>query len=140
MVEGSGWLPSVSRRRSNRIQKGVIDSEEMTVGKRTVLPRVKGGTTIATSTFGRFTTEDVWGGLIAVDEAADFIAAQRLAASGDAHVEQFRPEGEHHVASTIRKAVDRGIAPAAALERWEAYASARARLSRACPGWSTTLC
>lgn len=105
--------------------EGLIDAEELTVGRRTILPRVKVGTTQATGLFGQILTKDAWGGLITTPEAVDFVSAQRLVASGDAVIEEFNPAEEHHVWGTLKRAVDRGLAPATVLHRWEAYAEAR---------------
>jgi hypothetical protein len=107
---------------------GVIDTEEITIGRRTILPRVRVGTTQTTALFGKYLTEDVWGCYIATEEAVDFVGAQKLVASGDAQVEEFRPSEEHHVRGTLKKAVDRGIVTASALKQWDAYAEARIAL------------
>jgi hypothetical protein len=84
-------------------------AEEFSVGRKTVVPRVRVGSTQATELFGRLLTSEVWGGVISTVEKTDFIGAQKLLASGDADVEEFRPDSEISVRGIIKKAVERSI-------------------------------
>ncbi len=128
--DGSG-LKVAAKRFQEAIEpdsEGALGSEEFSVGRRALVPRVKVGSTQATSLFGQLLSSEVWGGLIRTEEAVDFVAAQKLVASGDAMLEEFRPDHELHVRGTLRRAVERGIAEPSVLERWDGYATARATL------------
>jgi hypothetical protein len=103
-------------------------AEEFTVGRRTVLPRVRVGSTQANDLFGKLLTVDVWGGVISTPERTDFIGAQKLLSSGDADVEEFRPDEEIHVRGILKKAVERSIVPPEILSNWDKYAKARSTL------------
>lgn len=107
---------------------GDIEADEVTVGRRSVLPRVKVGTAQSTALFGKMLSEDTWGGLVTAPDASDFVAALKLVSSGDAEVEEFKPGDERHVRWTLKRAADQGVAPQDALARWDAYADARAEL------------
>ena len=109
-------------------EDGEIDAEEVTVGRRTVLPRVKVGTSQSTALFGKLLTEETWGGLVTAPDAADFVAALKRVSSGDADVEEFKPGADRQIRWTLKRAADQGIAPHDALARWDAYAMARAAL------------
>lgn len=129
--EGGHGMQAAAKRFQEAIEpdgEGVIDAEEVRVGRRTIRPRIRLGTTQATTMFGRYLTEDVWGALVSTDQEVDFVGAQKLVASGDAEVEEFRPGDTNSVRDILQRAADRGFVSADALERWDAYAVARAKL------------
>jgi hypothetical protein len=108
--------------------EGGLASEEFKVNGRTILPQVKTGAAQATTLFGALLSPDVWGGVVTSNDALDLVGAMKLAASGDAETEEFRPESEKGVRTLLKKAVERGIAPASALAAWDALVGARRAL------------
>lgn len=108
--------------------EGGLSSEEFEVNGRTILPQVKTGAAQATTLFGTLMSSDVWGGVVTSNDALDMIGAMKLAASGDAETEEFRPDAERGVRTLLKKAVERGIASASALEAWDTLATARRAL------------
>ena len=132
LLEADGHGLGVAAKRFNAAvepgDEGEIEPEEVHVGRQTYLPRVKVGTTQGTALIGKHLSEEVWGGVVVAKGAADFVAAAKLVASGDAEFKEFRPAAKDHVRDILRRAVEQGIGPNDALERWDAYAAARAAL------------
>lgn len=129
VLEGDGsGLQTAARRYAVAIapdSEGDLASDEFQVSGRLVLPQLKNGAAQATTLFGSFLTEEVWGGVVSAREAVDLVSGMKLAASGDAETEEFRPNGENGVRSILKKAVECGIAPPSALEAWDGLANAR---------------
>lgn len=132
--DGQG-LGAASKRFDAALDPGDGDempSEEVRIGKRTVVPRVKIGTSQSTALFGRLLSEEIWGGLVVAEEASDLVSALKLVASGDAKITEFEPGAERSVRPTLVRAVDMGLAHPAVVEAWDAYARARAHLLPRC--------
>jgi hypothetical protein len=128
--EGRG-LKAASQRFRTSIEPnaaGQIETDDIRVGRRTILPRVKVGTSQATALFGKLLDEKTWGGFVLAPEAPDFVSAHKLVQSDDVEIERFRPDDEHQVRGILKRAVDRGIASADALKAWDDYATVRAEL------------
>lgn len=113
--------------------EGGLASEEFEVNGRTILPQVKTGAAQATTLFAALLSPDVWGGVVTSSDALDLVGAMKLAASGNAETEEFRPESEKGVRTLLKKAVERGIAPASALGEWDTFAEARRALLPSAP-------
>lgn len=107
---------------------GDTDPDEVQVGTRRIQPRLKAGTTQATALFGQLLSESVWGGIIEASDVTDFVGALKRATSGEADIEEFRPNDEEGVRGMLRRAVETGLAQREALGGWDAFAAARARL------------
>lgn len=105
-----------------------MPSEDLKIGQRTVVPRIKVGTNQSTALFGRLLSEEVWGGLVVAEQSSDLVSALKLVASGDARVVEFKPGAERSVRPTLVRAVNMGLAAAAAVGAWDAYVRARAEL------------
>lgn len=102
--------------------------EEFTVNRKPVIPRLRVGSTQATEFFSRLLSNDVWGGVVIPHERTDFVGAQKLLASGDAEIEEFRPATDKGVRGTLKRAVDLSLIPVESLSNWDRYAQARSAL------------
>lgn len=104
--------------------EGDIEPDEISVGHRRVIPRLKSGTRQVSSTFGRLIADDAWGGVVTAT-AKDYVSALKLLASDEAKVAVFKPNATDNVRSMLERAVTQGWVPKDALQKWDRYATAR---------------
>lgn len=110
-------------------EEGEIEAEDVSVGKRTVTPRLRAGTHQAVGAIlGGLCDAETWGGLITAEQAPDVVAALRLAAAADADKVPFHPDAQDGVRELLARATNEGHVSANALTAWDKYAKLRARL------------
>lgn len=99
--------------------------EEIKVGDRHIIRKLRSGTAQAVGLFGRLLSEADWGGMVIAEEASDFVSALKLVASDDAHVIPFQPASRDNVRWMLGRALDQGLIENSVVAKWDAYSDAR---------------
>jgi hypothetical protein len=127
--EGGRGVKAAAKRFKNELDPdpdGEIEPEEINVGTRRVLPRLKTGTRQMSTAFPRALSEDMWGGIVSAPGAKDYVSALKLLASDEAEVAPFRPGSPDNVRTMLERAVGQGWVERDVLQKWDRYAVARA--------------
>jgi hypothetical protein len=130
MIEDGGrGVKAAAKRFKNELDpdpEGEIEPEEISVGARRVLPRLKTGTRQMATAFARVLSEDTWGGIVSAPSAKDYVGALKLLASDEADVVPFKPASPDNVRPMLERAVAQGWVEKDALQKWDRYSAARA--------------
>ncbi len=127
--DGGRGVKAAAKRFKNEMDPdpdGDIEPEEINVGARRVLPRLKTGTRQMSSAFARVLNDDTWGGIVSAPGAKDYVTALKLLASDEADVAPFKPSAPDNVRSMLERAVGQGWVEKDVLQKWDRYATARA--------------
>lgn len=129
MEDGGRGVKAAAKRFKNELDPdpdGEIEVEEINVGTRRVLPRLKTGTRQMSTAFARALSETMWGGIVSAPGAKDYVSALKLLASHEAEVAPFKPASTDNVRTMLERAVGQGWVEKNVLEKWDRYAAARA--------------
>jgi len=129
LTEGDGrGVKSAAKRFKRELEPdpdGDIEPEEITVGSRRILPRLKTGTRQMSSTFARVLDDEAWGGIVSAPSAKDYVTALKLLASDEAQVSPFKPSAPDNVRTMLERAVSQAWVGKEVLQKWDRYAAAR---------------
>lgn len=132
LLDDTPGLATAAKRFAHEVapgDEGEIETEDISIGRRTVTPRVRTGTQQAVGAIlSGLCDQETWGGVISAEKAADVVAALRLASGADADLLPFKPNEKDGVRELLARATKEGHVEKDALTAWDRYASLRQKL------------